>query len=98
MENKKYKRKKVKCPLRQVELFHLPRHMVCVHGHSKEKARYSRSSHGIYTQHSTKKENPKFKDYHKKSKCPIPSCGAVVFRLPRHMLTVHKMSLSGLVK
>ena len=86
------KRNKFECPVCGKFVVHLPRHVRNVHGISERKARHINL---LYNQrHKTNrkgKRKAKQKDYHKREKCPVDGCFAVIKRVGRHLSTFHRM-------
>ena len=102
--NSNQNRKRFNCPIKgcNKSIMNLARHLTSKqHNWSNESAKAAVSQFGLRTQSElyvkpesdttticNKKAN---KNYHKSRLCPVVDCGIVVKRLPRHLLTHHKM-------
>ena len=86
------KRNRFPCPVCDKVVVHLPRHMRTVHKVSDAKSRHINLLCNQRFKPKKRNRHSKFKDYHKRTPCPIKGCFAIVKRLPRHLHSYHKLS------
>ena len=79
------------CPHCRKKVFQLPRHVRYVHGYSADKARHVNLKFNL--RKSTKRLNDtKYVYYHKRSKCHVKGCIAVIRRIDIHLKKEHRLS------
>ena len=88
-ENPDNKRKKFECPVIccGLKVYNLSRNF-------HRKLESSRAAMSVFVKENDQSKKKKKEDYHALQICPVDGCCEVVKRLPRHLLSVHKLQKS----